>query len=49
MKKSITEELRDYFKKTPNEKILKDWEKTKDCDKIGITVDEFKKEMVNYK
>jgi hypothetical protein len=35
------EELKKYFESTPKDKILSDWEKTKDFDNIGLTVDEF--------
>lgn len=38
---NFLEELKKYFESTPKDKILSDWEKTKDFDNIGLTVDEF--------
>lgn len=35
------EELKKYFESTPKDKILSDWEKTKDFDNIGPRIDEF--------
>lgn len=35
------EKLVEYFKNTPREKILEDWNKTAECDNIGPTVEEF--------
>ena len=32
----MIEELIKYFKETPREQILKDWEESKELDKIGI-------------
>jgi hypothetical protein len=37
------EKLKEYLKNTPKEKILEDWSKSKESDKIGITVEEFLK------
>ncbi len=34
-------ELKKYFEETPREKILEDWENTKEWDSVGITVEEF--------
>jgi predicted Ser/Thr protein kinase len=33
--------LKKNFEETPREKILKDWEETKKCDNVGVTVKEF--------
>ena len=35
------EKLVEYFKNTPREKVLEDWNKTAECDNIGPTVEEF--------
>ena len=35
------EELERYFKNTPREKILSDWNKSEEFDKVGPTVDEY--------
>jgi len=35
------EDLKEYFKTTPKEKILEAWEESKEFDKVGPTVDEF--------
>jgi hypothetical protein len=35
------EELKKYFEVTPQEKILEDWAKSAEFDKIGSTVEEF--------
>lgn len=37
----MIEELIKYFKETPREQILKDWEESKEYDKIGISVLEY--------
>jgi len=33
--------LEEYFKNTPREKVLSDWEKYQDLDSVGPTMDEF--------
>lgn len=38
---TLTEKLKEYFNNTPKEKVLEDWEKSKEWDDVGITVDEF--------
>ena len=38
---NFVEKLKKYFEETPREKVLEDWEKTKECDNVGITVEEF--------
>jgi hypothetical protein len=35
------EDLKRYFDTTPPDKIKSDWEKSKECDNIGPTCDEF--------
>ena len=37
----MIEELIKYFKETPREQILKDWEESKELDKIGISALEY--------
>jgi len=37
----MIEDLIKYFKETPREQILKDWEDSKELDKIGIPVLEY--------
>jgi hypothetical protein len=39
--KNFYKELKEYFKMTPREKVLEDWAKTAECDKVGPTVEEF--------
>jgi hypothetical protein len=38
---NFLEELKEYFRTTSKEQILADWEKSKEFDNIGPTVDEF--------
>ena len=35
------EELKKYFEVTPREKVLEDWAKSAEFDKVGPTVEEF--------
>lgn len=35
------EELKKYFEVTPREKVLEDWAKSIEFDKVGPTVEEF--------
>lgn len=35
------EDLKEYFKVTPREKVLEDWDKSKEFNEVGPTVDEF--------
>lgn len=37
------EDLKKYFETTPREKVLEDWAKSKEFDKVGPTIDEFLK------
>lgn len=39
----MIEELKFYFKNTPREQILADWNKLANCDEVGPTVDEYLK------
>lgn len=41
MENDFYKDLVGYFNVTPKEKILEDWNKSKEYDKVGITVDEF--------
>jgi hypothetical protein len=47
--KDFTKDLEKYFKETSKEQLLKDWEKSKEFDRIGPTVDEYlkAKEIIN--
>lgn len=38
---NFVDKLKKYFQETPREKVLEDWEKSKDFDNVGITVEEF--------
>lgn len=38
---NFVEKLKKYFEETPRERALEDWEKTKEWDNVGITVEEF--------
>jgi len=38
---SIWDEIRQYFDNTSKEQIKSDWEKSKESDEIGITVESF--------
>ena len=39
--KELLHNLEEYFKNTPRERVLEDWEKTKECDELGPTVEKF--------
>jgi len=39
--KDFAKELEKYFEETPREKVLEDWEKTKEWDQVGPTFDDF--------
>jgi hypothetical protein len=41
LEKDIFENLKEYYKTTPREKVLEDWNKSAEFDKVGPTVDEF--------
>lgn len=38
---TILDEVRNYFKKTPREKVLKDWQESSNFDDVGPTAEEF--------
>ena len=38
---NFCEALKNYFDTTPREKVLEDWAKSAEHDKIGVTVEEF--------
>ncbi|MBS7787654.1 hypothetical protein KIH23_10125 [Flavobacterium sp. CYK-55] len=38
---NILEDLKSYFRETPREKVLKDWNGLDYLDEVGPTVDEF--------
>lgn len=38
---NLLDKLKKYFDETPREQVLADWEKSKDCDNVGPTIDEF--------
>lgn len=40
------EKLKEHFEVTPRYKLLEEWEKSSECDKIGITVEEFLEEQI---
>ena len=40
-KNNFFEDLKKYFENTPREKVLEDWAKSEEFDKIGPTVEEF--------
>jgi hypothetical protein len=40
---NFLEELKCYFATTPKEKIMEDWNKSVEFNKVGITIDEFLK------
>jgi hypothetical protein len=42
------EELKKYFEATPQDKILEDWAKSAEFDKIGPTFEEFMKNTKKY-
>lgn len=41
MKDNFYEHLKKYLNETPKQTILEDWNKSKEYDKVGVTVDEF--------
>lgn len=47
-KNNFLEDLREYFKNTPREQVIKDWEESENLDKVGPTVDEFLTHMNHY-
>ena len=43
------EELKEHLKNTPKEELLKEWEKTKEFDSVGPSVDEYLNLIEEYK
>ena len=43
------EDLKHYFETTPREKVLEDWNKSAEFDKIGPTMEEFLESKQDYK
>jgi hypothetical protein len=41
----LLDKMEEYFKNTPKEKIQDDWKKSEQYDKVGITVNEFMKDL----
>ena len=41
------EELKKYFEVTPREKVLEDWAKSAEFDKVGPTVEELTSELAS--
>ena len=46
---NFQEKLVEYFNNTPREKILEDWDKSVEYDKIGPTMEEFLESKQDYK
>ena len=42
------EDLKKYFETTSGEEVLKDWAKSEEFDKIGLTVKEFSENSQKY-
>jgi hypothetical protein len=38
---NLTEKLKEYFEKTPHEKVLEDWAKSAEFDNKGVVLSEF--------
>ena len=38
---NILEDLKKYFRETPQEKVMKDWAETESFDEVGPNIDEF--------
>lgn len=45
---TILEDLKRYFRETPQEKIISDWAKSKEFDKIGPPIYEFIESSIKY-
>lgn len=46
---SLIKKLEEYFATTPREKVLEDWEKSEDCDKVGPTLYDYNKLLESIK
>lgn len=49
MSDNLIKKLEQYFATTPREKVLEDWEKSKEWDEVGPTVDEYIKLLESVK
>lgn len=38
---TVTDKLKEYFSNTPEDKILSDWDKSKEWDNVGVPINEF--------
>jgi hypothetical protein len=47
METNFLDKLKAYFDNTPREKVLEDWNKSADLDKVGPTIDEFLENINN--
>ena len=47
MNDNFLDKLKAYFKNTPKEKVLEDWNKSADFDKVGPTIDAFLENINN--
>lgn len=45
---NFLENLRHYFENNPQEKILEDWEKTKEFDQVGVLLEDFLNSIHKY-
>lgn len=45
---NILEDIKKYFKDTPREKIMQDWEETAKYDEVGPRIDQFIKVSKSY-
>lgn len=46
---SLIKKLEEYFATTPREKVLEDWEKSKEWDKVGPTLYDYNKLLESIK
>ena len=46
---SLIKKLEEYFATTPREKVLEDWEKSEDWDKVGPTLYDYNKLLESIK
>jgi hypothetical protein len=41
MESDLISKLKEYLKNTPREEVLKDWNKSSECDSVGQTIEEY--------
>lgn len=41
MESDLIAKLKEYLKNTPREEVLKDWNKSSECDSVGPTIEEY--------